>query len=114
MEGVWNPLIDGAFAVVIALLTWWSNRQDAADKRLHERLDEHHSKIEKVATEQAVMKERMDNFPDADDHAELRQLLNASNMQMAEIRGGQKILTDLLTSMMQDRQAPPPRRRSNG
>ena len=101
-DDVWIKVVQVILGIAISLVAWWVKQQGETDKRIHERIDKIKDTQEQHGKDIATMNEQIRNLPNGKDVTELRATMAQTNMQLAELQGGQRILTDLLTRMIQD------------
>lgn len=87
-------------AIGVAVLGIWSARQDQARNRLHERLDANDNTTRSQGSRITTIEEHIRHLPTADSIGRLHEKLNDVGIAVAEIRGGQKVSTELLSRIL--------------
>lgn len=87
-------------ALGVAALGIWSARQDQARGRLDKRLDENDDTTLEHGNRITRIEEHIQHLPTAESVGRLHEKMNAVGLEVADIKGGQRVLTELLSRFL--------------
>lgn len=101
-------------ALGVTILTIWSTRQDKARDQLNARLDSNDLTTRTQGSRITTLEEHIKHLPTAESIGRLHEKVNEVSIQVGSIKGGQEVLTDLLSRLLGNggvkSKAPPNRR----
>lgn len=105
----------GAFALIFcAILGIADQRHARAQERLHTRLDDNDATTREQDMRIATLEEHIRHLPTAESIGRLHEKVNEVGIQVANVKGGQDVLTELLSRLLgngEQQQAPQKGRR---